>query len=332
MTKIIYKKLLEYFLTFMFIITIIFTIPRLMPGDPFTFLSSTTSSEGVSVNFSEAQIDKYKEYYGMDKSLPEQYGIFLKNTFTGNLGYSLYYRTDVNKLISRRIIWTINLVVCSLIASVIIGTVLGCISAWKQNSVFDRVMYFIFIFISETPAFLIGILFLFIFAGQLGWFPLSGAKESFAEYPNFLYKYKDIIYHALLPIITLTFVKVGEFYLLSRNSMITVLSKKYMTTARAKGLKTSKVVFTHALRNAILPLVTRIFLSVGSLLGAAVLVENVFNYPGVGKLMKDAVMLRDYPLIQGIFVVVALMVLISNLLSDVVYKKIDPRVRNYEKN
>ncbi|EGW40966.1 ABC transporter permease [Desulfosporosinus sp. OT] len=320
----ILKKASEYLLTFLVILTLNFFIPRLMPGDPFIFLSS---SEGqVTITYSEEQIAKYKAYYGLDKPMIVQYTSYLANLLQGNIGYSIYYNNSVLSVIGKRVIWTVSIVLAAIFISCLIGTVLGSLSAWYRNGTFDKVLYSFIIAISEIPAFLIGIMFLFILAAKLGWFPLSGGIKTFANYSNSVEKITDILHHAFLPVLTLSIVRLGEFYLLSRNSMIAVLTKDYMRTARAKGLHNKRIIFRHALKNALLPIVTRVFLSLGAVFSGAILVENVFNYPGVGRLMREAVMVRDYVLIQGIFLFVAVTVLTMNLLADIIYRRLDPRV------
>lgn len=318
------NRFIEYFIIFMIIITFNFFIPRLMPGDPFTFLSSEEG--GVHQNYNDDQIEKYKEYYGMDKPLPNQYKEYISNLAHGNLGYSIYYNDSVIKLILKRAKWTLGITLVSLILSALIGSILGSLSAWYRDSFIDRSLYPIMILLSEIPSFLIAIILLFTLAGKNGLFPLSGGITVFAEYENLLEKFLDILYHGFLPTLSLVLTQLGGFYLLARNSMITVISKDYMTTALAKGLTSKRIVLRHGLKNAILPIITRVFMSLGSVLGGAILVENVFNYPGIGYLMREAVMVRDYVLIQGIFLFVAFFVLTMNLLADILYKKIDPRV------
>ncbi len=325
MKKSLKTRLIEYSITILFILSFNFFIPRLMPGDPFTFISSEAGD--ITITYTEDEINKYKEYYGLDEPLYVQYTNYLTDTFTGNFGYSMYYHEDVLDLIIKRMWWTVGLVASSLILSSLIGIILGSISAWNRNNKADYFLYIILLGVSEIPSFLLGILFLFIFAAKFGWFPLSGGISNFVEYNSLYEKFLDIAHHAALPVLTLTIVGIGGFYILSRNSMVSVLSKDYIKTARAKGLTKRRQIFRHALRNSILPLITRIFLSLGTMFGGAILVENVFNYPGLGRLMRDAVLLRDYPLIQGIFLFVTVFVLIMNFVADIVYKKLDPRVK-----
>jgi len=325
MDKRFIKKIIEYFITFFVIISLNFLIPRIMPGDPFTFLS--TEDGQVAISHSQQEIDRYMAYYGLDKPLWQQYIDYLKNLLKGNIGYSIYYKTSVMDVIGKRMIWTIGIVLSAVGVSSILGTLLGCFSAWYRDKGFEKILYSIMITVSEIPAFLVGIIVAFFVAAKFDFFPISGGMKAFAIYNSTYDKVFDIIRHAVLPVFTLSLVRLGEFYLLSRNSMITVLSKEYMITARAKGIKKFRIIFRHALKNAILPIITRLYMSLGAIFGGAILVENVFSYPGIGRLMREAVMLRDYVLIQGIFLYITVLVLSMNFLADSFYKMLDPRVR-----
>lgn len=314
----------HYLLVLIVMLLINFFLPRLMPGDPFLYLSVEDGT--VSAVFSQEQIGHYKAYYGLDQPLHVQFWNYLTGLLRGNLGYSIYYNTSVTQMIFSRMPWTLFIVVSSLLLSSIIGVALGAASAWQRDKAADRIMYFAMIVISEIPAFLLGVLFLFVFAAQMKWFPLSGGSTVFVSFDSVWAKAGDILNHAFLPILTLTLTRIGGFFLLSRNSMLTVLSKDYIRTARAKGIGKRGVIFRHALKNALPPIVARVFMSLGTLFGGAVLVENVFAYPGVGRLMREAVGNRDYVLIQGVFLTITVTVLLMNWLAELIYKKLDPRV------
>lgn len=319
-----YQKPLKYFLTFFCIITLNFCLPRIMPGDPFYFLSSEQGE--ITVTYSQEEIDRQKIYYGLDVPVFTQYGRYLKSIIKLDLGYSIYFNNDVRVIIKNRLPWSISLVLLSVIIGGFIGTLLGCLSAWRRRGVLDKALYSMMVVISEIPAFLIGIFFLFYLAARQGLFPLSGGMKPFADYTSWADRALDIAHHGFLPALTLSVVQMGGFYRIARNSMMTVISKDYMTTAKAKGLSTQRILFCHALSNAALPIVTRAFYSMGQAVGGTILVENVFKYPGLGSLMRQAVMVRDYPLIQGIFLTVTFFVIIMNLTADIVYKKLDPRI------
>ena len=319
-----FKRLFEYILVFFIIVSLNFLIPRLMPGDPFTFLSSDEGS--VHSSYTDEQIAKYKSYYGLDKPLSQQYRDYMINLFRGNLGYSIYFNDTVVSIISKRVVWTIGIVAVSIVISSILGVFLGAFSAWHRNNRIDNIIYSIMITFSEIPSFLIAMLLLFVLAAGTGLFPLSGGITVFGQYDSSFQRIMDIIHHGFLPVLALVLSHTAGYYLLSSNSMITVLSKDYMLTAESKGLEDRRIIFRHGLKNAILPVVTRIFMNLGTVFGGAIIVENVFNYPGVGRLMRQAVMVRDYVLIQGIFLNVCILVLTMNFLADIVYRKLDPRV------
>jgi peptide/nickel transport system permease protein len=318
------KRLRDYLLAFLIIVTLNFFLPRLMPGDPFTFLSANAGE--ITATYSEEQINRYKAYYGLDQPLFRQYLSYLSSLLRGNIGYSIYYNENVMRIVMDRARWTLAIVVAALILSSLMGTVLGCFSAWFRNGPCDKLLYSVMIMGVEIPPFLTGTVLLFCGGAWLGWFPLSGGMSVFTAFGSPLDRVGDLLHHAALPVATLAMARLGEFYLLARGNMITVLTRDYIRTARGKGLAQSRILFRHALKNASIPIVTRLFLSLGTAFGGALLVENVFNYPGLGRLMREAVFNRDYPLIQGIFLLVAVSVLSLNLAADLIYKKLDPRV------
>lgn len=301
-----------------------FLLPRLMPGDPFELLSVEDGYAGAG--FTDEQIARYKAYYGLDKPLHAQFLRYVEGLLTGDLGYSIFYKTGVAEMIRARIPWTVFIVLCALVVSSVVGTVLGSLSAVLREGPADRLMYFFMMVFSEIPSFLLGTLLLIFFAARLGWFPLSGGATAFAVYSSPLEQAADLLRHAALPVLTLALAGVGNFYLLARSSMLTVLTKDYIRTARAKGLSKGRILFRHALRNALPPIVARFFMSMGGMFGGAVLVENVFAYPGMGRLLRDAVLARDYVLAQGVFLTIAVTALLMNWAADVVYRRLDPRV------
>jgi peptide/nickel transport system permease protein len=296
-----------------------------MPGDPFTFLSGIDGE--VVVSFSDEEIMKYKQHYGMDQPLMKQYTNYLANLAKGNLGYSIYYKQPVLELVLSKMVWTASIVLIALSLSFIIGTIIGCYSAWHYDQWWDRLLYGAMITISEVPAFIIGLLFLFFVAARSDVIPMAGGSKVFADYKNIWEQLMDLGLHALLPILTLMMVRLGDFYLIARNSMVAVVNRPYMQTARAKGLERKTILFKHALKNAMLPIVTKLYLSLSSIFSASVLVEVVFNYPGVGRLIREAVVCRDYVLILGIFLIITVFVLIMNYMADRFYMLLDPRIR-----
>ena len=313
-------------LSTLFVILVInFFLPRMMPGDPFSTTSADEVGEDIIV-MTEEQHLYYINYYGLDRPLPEQFLAYLKKLMTGNLGRSIYYKMPVSDVIVLHLPWTILIVVSATVISTISGVVLGTISAKNRKKGSDRIMMTGMIAFAEIPSFLLGLILLLIFSVYLRLFPLAGAVTPFANYNGLAEQILDISYHAFLPVLTLSLSQLTGVYLLTRNTLITVTTKDYIRTARAKGLGEKKVWIRHALRNALLPVVTRTGFTIGIMMGGVVLVENVFSYPGIGMTLRSAVVGRDYPLIQGILLVIAVSILICNLLVDKIYGKLDPRV------
>ncbi|AKB47272.1 Oligopeptide transport system permease protein OppB [Methanosarcina sp. Kolksee] len=313
-------------LSTLFVILVInFFLPRMMPGDPFSTTSADEVGEDIIV-MTEEQHLYYINYYGLDRPLPEQFLAYLKKLMTGNLGRSIYYKMPVSDVIVLHLPWTILIVVSATVISTISGVVLGTISAKNRKKGSDRIMMTGMIAFAEIPSFLLGLILLLIFSVYLRLFPLAGAVTPFANYNGLAEQILDISYHAFLPVLTLSLSQLTGVYLLTRNTLITVTTKDYIRTARAKGLGEKNVWIRHALRNALLPVVTRTGFTIGIMMGGVVLVENVFSYPGIGMTLRSAVVGRDYPLIQGILLVIAVSILICNLLVDKIYGKLDPRV------
>ncbi len=320
----ILKRIAEYGLTLLIIITLNFALPRMMPGDPFMQLSGADGD--VVEAYTAEQREYFRTYYGLDRPVTEQFIVYIGELSRGDLGSSYYFKEAVGTLIFRRLPWTLFLVTAATILSLLTGLIIGSFAAWRRGRKTERFIYLTMVVLGEIPAFLVGLVLLIIFAAGLGWFPLSGAMTHFARFDSAWERAADIIYHAALPVLTLALARSGSFFLLVRNSLGTVLTRDYMRTARAKGLSKWKLRWRHAMRNAMLPLITRTGMQAGAMVGGAVLVENVFNYPGLGKLMQDAVFVRDYPLLQGIFLVLAVTVIAANLLADLLYRRLDPRI------
>jgi peptide/nickel transport system permease protein len=312
-------------LTLFVILVINFFLPRMMPGDPFSTTSDDDSGDEVII-MTEEQRQYYMSYYGLDKPVHEQFFVYLKNLLTADLGRSIYYKMPVSDVIMLHLPWTMMIVFGSTVISTVAGVILGTISAKNRKKGSDRLMMTGMIAFAEIPSFLLGLILLLVFSVHFRLFPLAGAITPFAHYSGFAEQLWDILYHAFLPVMTLSLAQLTGVYLLTRNTLITVTTKDYIRTARAKGLGEKTVWTRHALRNALLPVVTRAGFMIGIMMGGVVLVESVFSYPGIGMTLRSAVVGRDYPLIQGILLVIAVSILICNLLVDKIYGKLDPRV------
>jgi peptide/nickel transport system permease protein len=298
-----------------------FILPRMMPGNPMMFVMGGVKLEPET---REMLIRRF----GLDKSVWEQFIAYTQRSLQGDLGFSfLYYPRTVTSLIMKRLPWTLALLVPSLFLAAGVGIIVGVFSAWKRGSKFDVFMTNIGLFIWSLPFFWLALLFLLVFGYYYPIFPLRGSISIGMNYPNWFAFFKDWLWHSTLPILSLTIWNYAGYALMMRNTMVDILDEEYITTATVKGLSERTIMFKHAARNAMLPVVTQITLSLGFTLGGSIFTETVFSYPGVGLLAYDAVMSRDYPLTQGVMLISAIAVILANLFADVIYAKLDPRVR-----
>ena len=304
------------------LLTIHFILPRIMKADPFVFLSS----DGTEVaSYTEEEILKYKQYYGLDMPLWRQYLNYLFGIFTGNLGYSIYFKEKVITLIFSRLVWTAGIVIFSLCISSVLGLFLGSFSAWNCQRKIDTILYQGMVIISEIPSFLTANMILMFFIIKWRILPTAGGITPFIKIEFSWSFILDIIKHAVLPSLTLTFLRLPDFYFVSRSAMLQQIQKKYVETAQAKSLGDIYILMRHCLPNAINPIMTRFLLSIQTMFNATLIVENVFKYPGIGKLIRDAVFYRDYLLLQGIFLVITIFILTISLLGENFYQTIEKR-------
>ena len=312
----------KYVVLFFILLTIHFILPRIMKADPFVFLSS----DGTEVaSYTEEEILKYKQYYGLDMPLWRQYLNYLLDIFTGNLGYSIYFKEKVITLIFSRLVWTAGIVIFSLCISSVFGLFLGSFSAWNCQRKIDTILYQGMVIISEIPSFLTANMILIFFIIKWNILPTAGGITPFIKIEFSWSFILDIIKHAILPSLTLTFLRLPDFYFVSRSAMLQQIQKKYVETAQAKSLGDIYILMRHCLPNAINPIMTRFLLSIQTMFNATLIVENVFKYPGIGKLIRDAVFYRDYLLLQGIFLVITIFILSISLLGENFYQTIEKR-------
>ncbi len=312
----------KYIVLFFILLTIHFIMPRIMKADPFVFLSS----DGTEVaNYTEEEILKYKQYYGLDMPLWRQYLNYLFGIFTGNLGYSIYFKEKVITLIFSRLVWTAGIVIFSLCISSVLGLFLGSFSAWNYQRKMDTILYQGMVIVSEIPSFLTANMILMFFIIKWRILPTAGGITPFIKIEFSWSFILDIIKHAVLPSLTLTFLRLPDFYFVSRSAMLQQIQKKYVETAQAKSLGDIYILMRHCLPNAINPIMTRFLLSIQTMFNATLIVENVFKYPGIGKLIRDAVFYRDYLLLQGIFLVITIFILSISLLGENFYQTIEKR-------
>lgn len=298
-----------------------FAIPRLMPGNPVDIF---TGGVKLTVEARQALIERF----GLDAPLWEQFWYYIINAFRGDFGLSFYYfPKPVWDAMMEALPWTLLVVLSSLILQVIIGYFLGATAAWKVGTKTDSILQTFSLAIFSAPLFWVAMILLYVFGFQLDWFPLSGCFTAGATYSSPLEHIADIMKHAALPIIALTIAQYASYQLILRNTMVGVLKEQYILTAEAKGLSESRIKYRHAARNALLPMITFLGVSFAVSIGGSVFIETVFSYPGIGKLIYDSVLCRDYPLLQGCFFMFSLIVIVVNFVVDIAYMYLDPRIR-----
>ncbi len=294
------------------------------PGDPVSFL---TRGQGANITMAERQALIHD--YGLDKSTWGQLTEYVKDTFAGDFGQSSFYQGEPVLSVILRFLWpTLLLVGTSTLASMVLGIWMGIRSGWRRGSLFDQGSMFSSLVLYAMPEFWLGMLLLMLFSGVLHWFPTGGRISTDVSELGFVGYWADVSKHLFLPFLTLTLAYLGEFYLVMRSSLLDVLGEDYITTARAKGVPERLVLNRHAVRNALLPTVTLVALSFGYVIGGAITVEVVFSYQGVGLLTYTSIVGKDYWVLQALFLFFSAAVIIFNLISDLVYAYLDPRVRN----
>ncbi|HLG26159.1 MAG TPA: ABC transporter permease, partial [Paenisporosarcina sp.] len=250
---------------------------------------------------------------------------YIKNIATGDFGYSYQQKRPIADLLKERMPWTLLLAGLGLVISTIIGVMFGALSAWRRGSSIDANLLTMFMFLSAMPSFWIGMILVSIFSAQLGLFPVFGAESGWSNLTG-MDRFFDILRHLVLPLTTLVLISVTNTFMIMRYSMLNVLGEDYIMMAKAKGVRDRVIKYKHAMRNALLPVATVFMLSLGFMLGGATVIETVFAYPGVGRLMFESVVSRDYPLIQATFLIITFSVVIANLLADILYPLLDPKV------
>ncbi len=256
-----------------------------------------------------------------------QYTDFIRNTLQGEFGYSLYYHRPVFDVVMERMPWTLFLLSISIVLSTIISFAVGVYFAWKRGTKVDILGTNICMFVRSTPHFWLGMILLLVFAYYYPIFPLFGSRTPGIVYANAFEYIKDILFHATLPLTTLLLRQIGMYVLYMRNSTVEVLGEDYMVTAKAKGVPAWTMMFHHAARNAMLPMVTVTAMRFGFMVNGAILTETVFSYPGTGRLIYLAIMNDDFFLLQGAFFIVSITVLAANLIADIICGWLDPRIK-----
>jgi peptide/nickel transport system permease protein len=324
--------------TLIFVIVLNFFLFRVMPGDP--------ARQGIrDPRLTKETIEAIRIRFGLDKPiincidslnpvrfgscavnpLDTQFFIYVKNLFKGDLGSSYYYNRPVSDILGERLWNTILLIGVGQILAIVIGVALGVIAAWKARSAIDYGALLISLLAWSLPVFWLGII--LVFWGSNHGFPIGGkATPGISSYPFFT-QVGDLVWHLLLPTLTYTVIFMGEYTLLMRSSLLDVLADDYILTAKAKGLSTFQILKDHALKNGMLPIVTLIAINLGYTVAGVIQIESVFSWPGLGGALFEAVSRRDFPILQGGFLLIAVSVIIANFIADLTYSYLDPRVQ-----
>jgi peptide/nickel transport system permease protein len=320
-TRYLARKITWLVVTLYCVVTFNFLLFHLLPGNPVRLLARSGHLTAQAV----AQITRV---YGLNHPLPEQYVIYLRDLLHGQLGISYTYRVPVSQLLGQYLGNTILLLTAATVLTIVIGVLLGVVAASRHGDGYDSAAVTASVIGWSLPTFWTGLILAFVLGVWLHAFPIFGMETPNAAYTSGLQHAEDIASHLFLPTLTLVVVNVAQFVLVARASVIEVLADDFMLTATAKGLAPSRILWRHAVRNALLPVVTSSALLVGLVVSGAIEVETVFSWPGMGLLVYNAVLNRDYPVIEAAFLVFAVVVLLVNFASDLLYQSLDPRVRN----
>jgi len=327
----VFRRAIRAFVTVLIVVTITFFIVRLMPGNPIEIYIGQLMSQ-YSMTFQEAK-NAAAALFSLDLDAPliEQYFIYMKNLFKGDLGRSFISQgVEVTDLIATYLPWTIFSVGISILISFSIGIALGIIIAYKRGSILDQIISGISTVLTSIPNYLLGIMLLILLGVQLKLIPVSMMRGTVSPgiKPGFTWEFiSDVFKHAALPILTYVLSTVGGWILSMRGSTLNTLGEDFVTVAKARGLSERRITFTYVGRNAILPLFTSLTMQIGFMMGGSTLVEFIFVYKGVGWALWSSIGQRDYPVMQAVFLVITIAVIVANFLADLLYGKLDPRIR-----
>lgn len=302
--------------TIWFAVTVTFLLLRILPGDPALALASPNMTPEIR--------ETILEQYGLDQPLVVQYGLYLWQLLQGNLGVSFTQSIPVLDVLLQRLPWTLLLTLTALVLTIVIGIPLGVAAAARKGRFIDRAVQVFGVTGQSLFVPSVGIFMLYVFGLMLGWLPIGGAYDPDAYG---LAWYGGVVQHLILPAVSLMLVQIGSYVLTMRSTLIEALGEDYVTLAKANGLPYRRILWKHALRNALLPTTTLVGLQLGFLVGGAVLTETVFAYPGIGRGIYEAVTQLDFPVLQGAFLMLAAAVVVVNMLTDIAYGYLDPRVK-----
>lgn len=306
----------------MLLVTLNFFLPRVLPGQPLAALSDPRSSTYVGDAERRAAVE---EYYGLDRPIGEQFGDYLTGLASGDLGTSIRLNVPVQALLTERLPWTLLLVGSSLFVATVLGMFAGIASGWRRGGSSDRGLLGLFVALDTVPLFFVASAAAYVFAVRLGWFPLSGGRTPFSDSWGLLRQAADVAHHLVLPATIMALQFAALQFRVMRAGMVSELGSDHLALGRLKGLPERRLKYRYAARNALLPSVSVLAVHLGFAITAAVFVESVFAYPGLGRLLFESVASRDYPTMQGVFLLLSAIVLGANLAAELVYRRLDPR-------
>lgn len=327
LVRYIGRRLIAYLLTVFIAISANFFIPRLIPGDPISALLAQMAQHGEIVSGGTEIIEAYKEQFGLNGSWLEQYVRYLWSLVRGDLGPSIMaFPTTVQELLVTAIPWTMGLLLVATVISWLLGNLLGAIVGWRRESKTNSTIVLLSLGLNQIPYYFVALLLVFFFSYNLPIFPSSGGFSLIGGRPEGMALVWDILYHATLPALSIVIASVGFWVITMRSMILTTLGEDYILLAEAKGLKRQVVLLKYALRNALLPQAAAFGIALGFVMNGSILTETIFNYPGIGALLLSAIGNLDYNLLQGILLLTILAVLTANLILEMLYPIIDPRI------
>ncbi len=305
---------------FFIIIILNFILPRAMPGNPASILAN-------EYNLPPETVKILVSLWKLDRPLHEQFVAYIESLFTGQWGYSYkYYPRTVYELVMERLPWTLLLQGVTSITVPAFGMLMGILAGWRRGTKYDVAVTISAIIVYAIPYYWLALMFQYVFGYQLRIFPIAHALTPGASYSNFLEYVADVLWHLTLPVLVVTLTAYASYTLVTRNSMVDILEEDFMFVARAKGLP-ERTLMKHALRNALLPPLTMLAIRLGHIVGGAVITETVFSYPGVGYLIYESIMFKDYPVLNAAFFMLSITVIVANFAADLLYAVVDPRIR-----
>jgi peptide/nickel transport system permease protein len=322
------QRFVIFLATIVISVTVVFVVPRMVPGSPLSAVFSKLAAVGGSLNAPEL-VEEYNRLFGLDESVWQQYVSYLRELFRGNLGYSISsFPSHVSDLLRAALPWTVGLLTVTTVLSWVLGSLIGAVVGWSGGkSRFFQALVPVALVLYTTPYYILALIFVFLFGFYWKIFPLSGAYSVGLTPELSLHFIGDVVRHAVLPALSIIFVSLGWWFLSMRSLITSLKGEDFILQAEAKGLSERRILWNYAFRNALLPQATGLALSLGHIVGGALITEVIFAYPGIGWLIYNAITGLDFPVIQGSVLLIIVSVASANFVIDILYPLIDPRIR-----